>query len=183
MKQAKGIPLSDYIPDPKNGPPFGWISPEGIVFITQSMEHIAYLENVPELQSAWLEYQSEIDCNAEYMDSELEWAAENDEHPAMHRFDGIDDDARDKMYKAAYDLGWVRFGFTMDIHSLLAKKSVLSQFEVYGSKDGVDKIFKLTNKLAKELNLFFRAYRIKPPRKRSYATVFEYDVEEHNYWR
>lgn len=177
--------IRDWIPNTKRGAPFGWISPEGLVYITQSLEHCEFLADIPELSAAYAEYESEVEGNNEYMHHELEYAADNDEHPAMHRFDGINDDARDRIYKSAYKRGWVRFGFTIDLPStdFLKKKFVLSQFEVYGSPDGVDKIDKPCKKLAKELFLFYRAFRIKPPRKRSWTMVFDYDVEEANYWK
>lgn len=182
--------LEDWIPQKNrygNGGTFGWISPDNIVHITESLEHIKFLQGIPELNEAFTQYDAEVTSNAEWMDIELEWAAKNDEHPEMHRFDGMDDDARDKLYLAAYNLGWVRWGTTVDYSDWRSKPLntdvKLSQLEIYGSPEGIERVIKYSKKVSKEMNLLLRAYSVMLPKKGGYNSVFRYEVIEHNFWK
>lgn len=179
MKLADWIPIANHISGP-----FGWVSPNKMVFITDSMKHIEFLKDVPELAEAYSKYESEVESNAEWMDNELSYAAENDEHPEMHRFDGMDDDARDHLYKAAYDAGWVRFGTMVDSDDWRGrfetkKNARITLLEIYGSPEGIGRVIGHCRLLAKEMNLYLRSYRVKVGKKRGYYNpVFEYDCEE-----
>lgn len=88
---------------------FGWMTPEGEILACTLHEHLTVLADRPDVGVDYAAYKAQIDLNAQIMDDTLSSLGEDD-HPEMHRFDGMDDDARDALISAAYHKGWIRLG-------------------------------------------------------------------------
>lgn len=91
----------------------GWLTAEGDLLPCTLHNHLEALATVPRFAEAYERYDQIRRSNAEDMQRDLE-SLEPDEHPAMHRFDGMDDDARDELMKVAYTAGWIRLGRSFD---------------------------------------------------------------------
>lgn len=147
-----------------------WILPDQNIRIIPSMEHVKWLNTVPELSAAYCEYQTTVDNNADYVCYELS-NLDDDEHPAMHRFDGIDDDARDTLLLAAYELGYIRFGYydANRTARFLKKSNVEVHYilEATGDSKYLESLKKYWNILNKDLPITVYHYPV-VRNKRSY---------------
>lgn len=149
----------------------GWITPEGSILFCDPMEHLDVLEGTS-LDEAYREYLREVELNEESMYSDLD-SLPPGEHPAMHRFDGMNDDARDDLLETAYGLGWVRFG----CGGIFSKQCWL---EVYGSPERVSELRRDLVGLVKSTGWQARLFSVSkhPPRNNRWTPRFQYDVEE-----
>lgn len=140
--------ISEWLPR-INTTEVGWIDLNLNMHSVPSFDHIKWLATVPELFDDYAEYENAVDSNAEWMNDELSNLTE-DEHPAMHRFDGMDDAARDKIYLAAYERGYVRYG-CFNPRVLGLPNNILYAIDATGMPEHLEKLTKYFNKLAKEL--------------------------------
>lgn len=92
---------------------FGWLQPDGTLRPCPMYDHISVLGSSPDLFDAVRAYKEEVDANEEAMNEALAVLAPED-HPEMHRFGGMNDDARAKLTRAAYEAGWIRLGLMYD---------------------------------------------------------------------
>lgn len=162
--------VTDWIPDLKRATygEVGWITPSHEIVMVKHMEHIEWLKNVPELFYDYIAYESELESNAEWMNSELDSLAD-DEHPAMHRFCGMDDNARDKLLLAAYRLGYIRFGYYNANRYNKNNTNIFYIVELNGVSEYLNKLTKYWINLSKELPMSVAYYHAKPAKNRSYA--------------
>lgn len=92
---------------------FGWLGPDGTLVPCPMFDHISALSTAPELAEAVTRYKEEVASNEEAMYETLSMLGPDD-HPEMHRFEGMNDDARAKLTRAAYEAGWIRLGLMYD---------------------------------------------------------------------
>lgn len=90
-------------------------------------DHVSALSTSPDLAEAVRRYKEEIDSNEEAMNEALAMLGPDD-HPEMHRFAGMNDDARGKLTRAAYEAGWIRLGLMYDQQAVPRDRSRLSDF-------------------------------------------------------
>lgn len=92
---------------------FGWLRPDGTLVPCPMYDHISALGSSPDLAEAVARYTEEVNANEEAMNEALSMLGPDD-HPEMHRFSGMNDDARAKLTRAAYEAGWIRLGLMYD---------------------------------------------------------------------
>lgn len=153
MKIQDWIPLGDCS---------GWIDPEGTVHKVAYFDHLKFFENHPEMGDAYCSYRNQIKANEEEVEQILA-DLEPGEHPAMHRFASIDDEANDDLYLHAYTSGWIRYG----VHTHNYRKVKHYKLELYGTQEHLDKIEKYLKILGKDLD----------------ATIMLFYVVENTDWR
>lgn len=120
----------------------GWITGDGDIINSKFLEHLDVLVGTA-LDKEYHNYLDRCEANEEEMNNDLE-NLDPDEHPAMHRFAFMNDDARDDLYHAAYSAGWVRFGV-----SNIYKGSCT--LEVHGSTNRLNEMRKDITKLVADL--------------------------------
>lgn len=91
---------------------FGWLTPQGDLVACALHDHLSALSDVPELATDVAEHAETLSENQSRVD-EHQMSLEPDEHPEMHQFSGMDDDANLKLTLAAYRLGWIRLGMRL----------------------------------------------------------------------
>jgi hypothetical protein len=91
----------------------GWLEPAGALHAVELHQHLRFFEGHPDLGEAYRTYERTCDENHIFMDAELA-SLGPDDHPEMHRFDGLNDDARDALLGSAYVAGWIRLGMYID---------------------------------------------------------------------
>jgi hypothetical protein len=96
-----------------------WLTGEGELLTCPMHSHIERLATVPAFADAYARYQAICDDNETFKQEELE-SLGPDEHPSMHRYDGMNDDAKAELVKAVYTAGWIRIGRTLDSSGYLA---------------------------------------------------------------
>lgn len=96
----------------------GWLTDAGELLPCPLHGHMARLAAVPRFEEPYRRYQGICEANADYVQHELD-SLGPDEHPAMHRFHGMDDDAKDEFVKVVYQAGWVRLGRSYDAAGVL----------------------------------------------------------------
>lgn len=92
---------------------YGWLSPDKQIYPVRFHEHFAFLATRPELYDQFTQFTQTVEANDREMQDDLD-SLEPDEHPAMHRFDGMNDEAREILINHIYSIGWIRLGFLMD---------------------------------------------------------------------
>ncbi|RYD66612.1 MAG: hypothetical protein EOP83_04660 [Verrucomicrobiaceae bacterium] len=98
---------------------FGWMTPTGSILACDMHDHLVALRDVPEFREAVAAYETTVANNAEWMANELD-SLGDDDHPEMHRFDGMDDDAKELLTHTVYAAGWVRLGYCHDMSAIIA---------------------------------------------------------------
>lgn len=127
---------------------FGWLRPDGLLVACALFDHLGVLGQVPEMADAVATYAATVDENEQAMAEALA-SLGPDDHPEMHRFDGMNDDARERLTRSAYVTGWVRLGLHLDRSAPLPsdRRAVLRSFindpsnwvvEAEGFNAGVD---------------------------------------------
>lgn len=141
---------------------YGWLTPTKDIITCKWFGHFETLENFPDTKDAYQIYKNTVESNQEYVDSCLSDLGP-DEHPEMHRFDGIDDDARDLLVKSVYELGYIRLGVYLNY-----------ALEAEGSEHGIRSSMVKLNAIAKDilLPLNVRAVKYVP-----YTQGYGYTVE------
>ena len=91
----------------------GWLSESGEILPCALHEHLEALAHVKRFAREYGYYVGTCDANERAMQEDLD-ALGPDEHPSMHRFDGMNDEARDRLVKVVYTAGWVRLGKSYD---------------------------------------------------------------------
>ncbi len=91
----------------------GWLTDEGVLLPCAIHGHLDLISTVPRFAEAYSRYDDICRDNADFVQQELD-SLGPDEHPEMHRFDGMDDDARDELLKVVYLAGWIRLGKSFD---------------------------------------------------------------------
>ena len=92
---------------------FGWLQPDGTLRPCPMYDHVSVLGSSPDLFDAVRAYKEEVESNEEAMNEALAMLGPDD-HPEMHRFAGMNDDARAKLTRTAYEAGWIRLGLMYD---------------------------------------------------------------------
>lgn len=138
---------------------YGWLTPTKNVVTCKWFGHFETLGKFSDMTEAYHAYKNTVDNNQEYVHNCLADLGP-DEHPEMHRFDGIDDDARDLLVKTAYELGYIRLGVYRN-YSL----------EAEGSPEGIRSAIVKLNAISKDivLPLQIRALKYVPYNKGGYT--------------
>jgi len=165
--------ISEWIPNPKIME-VGWIDLQLNMHVVKSFEHIEWLRYISELATEYEHYENTIENNAEWMNDELA-SLPDGEHPAMHRFDGMDDDAKDELYLAAYKLGYVRYG-CFDAHTCRSHNQVMYSIDVTGFQEHLEKLTKYFKKLAKDLPMQLIYHPVVTKNKYGKSFISTYDL-------
>lgn len=94
---------------------FGWINPSKEVFTCKLYEHFSLLENVPEFSAAVAKYNGICESNETAMNEDLN-SLGPDEHPCMHLYAFMNDDAKAELIQIIYGAGWIRLGMQLDLN-------------------------------------------------------------------
>jgi len=97
----------------------GWLTDEGDLLACRLHGHMERLASIPRFEPAYRRYKGTCEANRAAMEADLAELGP-DEHPGMHRFDGMDDDAKAELVKTVYEAGWIRLGRALDIRDLRA---------------------------------------------------------------
>ena len=95
----------------------GWLTDAGELLPCELHEHMQRLAAVPRFRESYQAYDHMCRFNDAWMQSELASLSDG-EHAAMHRFDGLNDDAKAALVKVVYEAGWIRLGRTLDIEKV-----------------------------------------------------------------
>lgn len=106
---------------------FGWLQPDGTLRPCPMYDHVSVLGSSPDLFDAVRAYKEEVESNEEAMNEALAMLGPDD-HPEMHRFSGMNDDARAKLTRAAYEAGWIRLGLMYDQHAVPRDRARVADF-------------------------------------------------------
>lgn len=145
---------------------YGWLTPSKAVVTCKWFGHLEALGKFPDVSEAYTIYENTIENNREFVNDCLSDLGPN-EHPEMHRFDGIDDDARDLLIKTVYELGYIRLGIYRDY-----------AIEAEGSPEGIRSSLTKLNAISKDISLplHTRALRYVPYKGGSGYTVECVDI-------
>lgn len=144
--------ITEWVPGDKDT---GWIDPEGIVHILDYYEHLKFFENHPTMGDLYQQFQNQLEHNQEEIEQAM-FDLEPDEHPAMHRFACIDDEARNTLYWEAYSRGWIRIGVLTHNY----KKAKHFKIEIYGVEEAVNKWKRVWRELGAGLDAHIAAFYI-----------------------
>ena len=119
-----------------------WVDENNLVHEVPFFSHVDFLSHREDFAQAYAIYSMTVYSNEERISDHLSSLDEGD-HPAMHQFQGIDDDARDLLYLSAYNRGWVRLA----MHGLVSN----IRMEVYGNEETINKNRHFYTSLSKDL--------------------------------
>lgn len=153
-----------------------WIDPDNNVHLVDFFDHMKFFKNYPVMGEFYDAYQSQLDYNQQMIDDDLA-SLDPNEHPAMHRFYGINDEARDILYLEAYNRGWVRLGVQdSSFNRRLGRKTYYEfKIEFYGDKDRIEVLEKDIRKLSRDINARTTLFLVVKSKSR-YA-VFDYEFK------
>ena len=147
----------------------GWLDPNDVIYPCAHYEHIAFLKNLPEFAYAYETYLNQLENNQDIIDAHLR-SLEADEHPGMHCFANMDDNARDELYTTVYEAGWLRIGFFGAFKNGKIKKS--ASIDIHGSEKRLEELKRDLLKIKKDFGIKIHGWYLSP--SKSWRISFDY---------
>lgn len=138
--------LKDWLPTDNC---YGWIDENNIVYFLENIyEHAEFFKNVARFSDYYQEYQDDLIYNEEIINDHLA-SLDDDEHPELHRFEGMDDESREALYYKVHKHGWIRFG----VHVRNYRGRATGTFiEAYGLPKHLDRVRPHFHSLTKQVD-------------------------------
>lgn len=145
--------LKDWLPTDNC---YGWIdSDHNIYFIENIYEHANFFKTRPEFAQEYQAYRDDLENNQEIINDHLD-SLDDDEHPAMHCFEGMDDESRQELYYKVHQQGWIRFGVYIQKKRVGQPKTLIEAHGITKHLDIVKPyIMSLTKRLSNSTITFF----------------------------
>lgn len=120
---------------------FGWICPDGKIIACDMYNHFSVIKNEKLLKGDYAIYHETVDENERLMYECLD-ALKEDEHPEMHRFDGMNTEAEFALLSKIYSSGYIRVGM------ILNSKKLPNRIEFEGYPDSFDNLKKIIDDIS-----------------------------------